>query len=43
MSKQEWIYSCDAGMYKEDSLIRLLVAIYKHRLHHLLNDGKWKD
>tara|TARA_B100001750_G_C15015375_1_gene354309 strand:+ start:249 stop:368 length:120 start_codon:yes stop_codon:yes gene_type:complete len=38
-----WIYETKAGTYKEDSLIKLLVTIYKHRFHHLVNDGKWID
>ena len=38
-----WIYETKAGTYKEDSLIKLLFSIGKHRFHHLKNDGKWMD
>jgi len=38
-----WIYKVEAGTYKEDTLIRLLVSIYKHRFYHLKNDGRWID
>jgi len=38
-----WIYETKAGTYKEDTLIKLLFIIYKHRFHHLVNDGKWMD
>jgi hypothetical protein len=38
-----WVYQCKAGVYAEDSLYKLLVTIYKHRLQHLLKDKKWMD
>jgi len=38
-----WIYKTEAGRYEEDTLIRLLVSIYKHRFYHLKNDGRWMD
>ena len=38
-----WIYKCKAGTYKENTLIKLLIAIYKHRFYHLINDSKWID
>ena len=38
-----WIYKTKAGTYTEDTLLKLLVSIVKHRFHHLVNDGKWMD
>ena len=38
-----WIYETPVGIYKEDSLYKLLKTILKHRLHHLKKDGKWMD
>ena len=38
-----WIYKTKAGSYKEDTLVKLLISIVKHRFHHLRHDGKWMD
>ena len=41
-----WIYETKTfppGVYKEDTLIKLLITIAKHRFHHLKNDGRWMD
>ena len=32
-----------AGVYKADTLLQLIIEVLKHRLWHLLNDGKWID
>ena len=33
----------DAGNYAEDSLIKLIWTVLKHRLHHLYNGEGWRD
>jgi len=33
----------DAGNYAEDSLIKLLWTVIKHRCHHLCNGEGWRD
>jgi len=38
-----WTYECKAGTYKEDSLSRLVWTIFTHRLHHLIEDGRFSD
>lgn len=38
-----WTYECKAGVYTETSLIRLLWAIHIHRMHHLINHGRYSD
>ena len=38
-----WTYQNKAGIYTERSLLRLLYAIYSHRLEHLIKDGKRMD
>jgi len=41
--KKKWTYECEAGTYTEDSLYKLLVAIYVHRFYHLVHDKSWMD
>jgi len=31
------------GSYKESSLSRLLLAVFLHRMHHLINNKKFMD
>ena len=31
------------GYYESDSLIELMWIVFKHRLSHLLNNGRWED
>jgi len=31
------------GTYKSDSLFRLFVTVLRHRLDHLIKDGKFMD
>ena len=31
------------GTYKSDNLFWLLVAVFRHRFHHLIKDRKWMD
>ena len=31
------------GTYKANTLLRLLIAVFQHRLHHLIKDGKYMD
>jgi hypothetical protein len=38
-----WIYKCNAGIYREHSVLRLLLAILSHRLAHLLNGEGFID
>ena len=38
-----WTYKCKAGTYTENSLYKLIIVITKHRLNHLIHDGKWMD
>ena len=38
-----WKYECNAGTYTEDSLIRLLISIVRHRLHHFSRREGFKD
>ena len=33
----------DAGNYAEDSLIKLIWTVLKHRCHHLCNGEGWRD
>jgi len=38
-----WKYECEAGTYTESSLLALIWTIFNHRLHHLIQDGKFTD
>jgi hypothetical protein len=38
-----WIYECEAGVYKEDTLVKLVWCIFRHRMHHLIEHGKFAD
>ena len=31
------------GYYSANTIIKLLFLILKHRLYHLVTEGKWKD
>ena len=31
------------GLYESDSLIGLLLEVFRHRLDHLVKHGKWMD
>ena len=31
------------GTYREDSLFRLFMTVFLHRIHHLIRDGKFMD
>jgi len=33
----------DAGSYAEDSLIKLIFTVLRHRFHHLCNGEGWRD
>ena len=33
----------DAGSYAEDSLIKLIWTVLRHRFHHLCNGEGWRD
>ena len=33
----------DVGSYSENSLIKLIWTVLKHRLHHLINGEGWRD
>ncbi len=39
----EWKYSCKAGEYTTDSLIKLVYAIFMHRFSHLLQGEGFRD
>ena len=43
MKHKKFRYQTDIGLYEADSFIGLLWEIFKHRLHHLIHDGKWRD
>ena len=32
-----------AGIYESDSLIGLLIEIFRHRFEHLVKHGEWMD
>ena len=38
-----WTYKCKAGVYTETSMIKLLWVIHCHRMHHLINHGRYAD
>ena len=38
-----WKYVSESGEYTESSLVRLIYAIGKHRLHHFLNGEGLRD
>lgn len=38
-----WYYKCDVGFYYETSLFQLVVAIFRHRLHHFLKGQGFND
>ena len=38
-----WKYECKSGTYAESSLLALLWTIFTHRLHHLIENGKFTD
>jgi hypothetical protein len=42
MSKFKLIVK-DAGVYKCDSLVSLIIEVLKHRFWHLRTEGKWMD
>jgi hypothetical protein len=42
MSKFKLIVK-DAGVYKCDSLVSLIIEVLKHRFWHLRTEGKWID
>jgi len=31
------------GYYEADTLMGILYEVVKHRMHHLLTEGKWVD
>ena len=39
----EWKYSCEAGEYTTDSLLKLVYAIFMHRFCHLLQGEGFRD
>lgn len=46
MNKEEhakFKYWTKVGLYEADSFIGLLWEIFRHRLYHLIHDGKWQD
>ena len=38
-----WKYECEAGVYTESSLLKLLWAIHCHRAGHLIKHGRYVD
>ena len=38
-----WKYKCEAGVYTEDSLFKLIYAIFSHRLHHFIRGEGFRD
>ena len=38
-----WKYSCEAGEYRTDSLLKLVYAIVVHRFSHFLQGNGFKD
>ena len=38
-----WKFSCEAGEYTTDSLIKLVYAIFIHRFSHLLRGKGFRD
>ena len=38
-----WRYSCEAGEYRTDSLLKLVYAIFVHRFWHLLQGEGCRD
>ena len=43
MNSKVFVYYCDAGEYKSDTVSGLLWEIFKHRTGHLFKHGKWMD
>lgn len=34
---------CKEGCYSADSIIKLLIEVFRHRLWHLIKEKKWRD
>jgi hypothetical protein len=41
--KPKYVLLVDNGTYAEDSLVKLIWTVLKHRLHHLYNGEGWRD
>ena len=41
--KPKYVLLVDNGTYAEDSLVKLIWTVLKHRLHHLFNGEGWRD
>ena len=38
-----YMFKCKAVIYKSKSYLGLMWEILKHRMYHLIHDGKWMD
>ena len=43
MTKYRLILGTTGAMYESDTLLGLMIEIFKHRLYHLRKDGQWID
>jgi len=43
MTKYRLILGTTGGMYESDTLLGLLLEIFRHRLYHLFRHRKWMD
>tara|TARA_B100001179_G_C18590370_1_gene404334 strand:+ start:1203 stop:1400 length:198 start_codon:yes stop_codon:yes gene_type:complete len=43
VAEEPYVLLVANGTYAEDSLIKLIWTIFKHRLHHLCNGEGWRD
>ena len=43
LKKDEWIYRCKAGVDTESSFMRLIYAVFSHRLHHIFRGEGFSD
>ena len=42
-TKYRLILGTTGAMYESDTLLGLLIEIFRHRLYHLIKDGQWVD
>jgi hypothetical protein len=43
VNKPKYVMTCSTGHYHAASWVKLGIAIFRHRLWHLYQDGKWMD
>ena len=43
VKKSKYVLLVNNGTYAEDSLIKLLWTVLKHRFHHLISGEGWRD